>query len=192
MRLYNELVAAWGDLFSLPLTVVLMILGALAIGLLWYFWPSWWHGLLGMRLRRSREGKSGKKKSAIREVTDAEIEEVVESEEELPNVDAAVFAALADRLAAQGRYAEAVRERLRAMVRELVDRGVITHHPGWTVTELASAAGSAAAPVAPPIDAASHLFSDIWYAKKPAQSEDDNRMRALASQLHDAMAGSSR
>jgi hypothetical protein len=192
MRYYNELVAAWGDIVSLPLTVVLLILGAALTGVLWYFWPAWWHGLLAMRLRRSKDGKRGKKNKGIREVTDAEIEEVTQSEEELPEVDAVVFVALADRLAAQGRFAEAIRERLRAMVRELVDRGVISHHPGWTVTELAREAGSARAVVAPPIDAASNLFSDVWYAKKPAQSEDDSQMRALASQLHDAMAGSSR
>lgn len=192
MRVWNEIVAAWGDILSLPLTVVLMVLGAVLAGVAWYFWPGWWHGLLAMRLRRSRDGKSGKKDKGIREVTDAEIEEVVQSEEELPDVDAVVFVALADRLAAQGRFAEAIRERLRAMVRELVDRGVISHHPGWTVTELAHEAGSAKAVVAPPIDAASHLFSTIWYAKKPAESEDDSQMRALASQLHEAMAGSSR
>jgi hypothetical protein len=188
MRLWNQFVAAWGDILSLPLTVVLLVLGAVLAGLLWYYWPGWWRGLRRMRLRRSRDGKPGKESRSIREVTEEELEEVAESEQELPEVDAVVFAALADRLAAQGRFAEAVRERLRAMVRELVDRGVIVQHPGWTVTELAREAGLAKAVVAPPIDAAANLFSDIWYAKKLAQPEDDNQMRAVASQLHDAMA----
>ncbi len=187
MRFFNELVAAWSDVISLPLTAILLFVLAIVIGLLWYFWPSWWRALVGMQLRRGREGKGGKESKGVREVTDDEIDEVADSEEELPDVAPVVFVALADRLAAQGRYAEAIRERLRAMVRELVDREIIIHHPGWTVTELAREAGVAQAAVAPPIDAASTIFSDVWYAKTPARSEHDDQMRALAGQLHDAM-----
>jgi hypothetical protein len=60
--------------------------------------------------------------------------------DELPDLPAELLALTADQLAAAGRYAEAVRERLRAIVRELIDREVIEHRPGWTVTELAAAA----------------------------------------------------
>ena len=59
--------------------------------------------------------------------------------DELPDLPAAVLALTADQLAAAGRYAEAVRERLRAMVAELIESGLIPASPGWTVTELAAA-----------------------------------------------------
>lgn len=187
MRLWNEFVAVWGDIMSLSLTAVLMILAAIIGGLLWFFWPRWYDALRNIRF--SREAKrSERAKAKIRKVTEEELRELAESAEELPEVDAIVFTTLADRLAAEGRYAEAVRERLRAMVRELVQREVITHHPGWTVTELAREAGAARPPVGPPVDTASGIFSDIWYAKRPALSEHDARMRGLARELDDAMA----
>ena len=86
----------------------------------------------------------------------------------------------ADRYAAEGRYAEAVRERLRAIVRTLVERGVIEHHPGWTVTELTTAAGQALPPLGPPLAEAGRIFSDIWYGEYPAGLAQDARMRELA------------
>lgn len=169
MRIWNELVAAWGDIFPLPLTVVVMLLAALIAGLLWYFWPI---------KRRARQADR-----TVRAITNDEVEfdEVATGEDELPDVEAAVFTSLADRFAAEGRYAEAVRERLRAMVRELVDRGVISSRPGWTVTELADASRSA------PVTAAASIFSLIWYGKRPALSEHDAQMRALAEELRHEM-----
>jgi hypothetical protein len=109
--------------------------------------------------------------------------------DELPDLPAAAFVSLADRLAAQGRFAEAVRERLRAIVRELIDSGLLDHRPGWTVTELAAAAGAARPPVRPGLDAASRLFSDIWYGQRPADADDDRRMRGYARQVHAALTG---
>ncbi|HCT79209.1 MAG TPA: DUF4129 domain-containing protein [Micromonosporaceae bacterium] len=191
MRVWNEMVAVWGEIFSLPLTVLVMVLGAMLIGVLWFTWPSWFEALRRISFRRSGErGDAKRRKTRI--VTEDELDAVSRSEDELPDVEPIVFAALADRLAAQGRFAEAVRERLRSMVRELVDRGVISHRPGWTVTELAREAGTARPAVAPPVEAASGIFSDIWYAKRPALSEHDTRMRGLAQELHDAMAGGER
>jgi Domain of unknown function (DUF4129) len=185
MRRFTELVAAWDDIFSLPLTWLLMIIGAIIGGLLWFFWPRWWNALARMRSRGgSRKGRKGRK---TRDVSAEELDELSASDEELPEVEPVVFLALADRYAAEGRFAEAVRERLRAMVRELVDRGVITHRPGWTVTELAQEAGASRPPVAPSMRDASGIFSDIWYAKRPASSEHDGRMKALASQVHEAV-----
>jgi hypothetical protein len=73
------------------------------------------------------------------------------------------------------------------MVRELVDAYVIENRPGWTVTELARAAGAARAPVRPPLDAASLLFSDIWYGLRPAYAYHDERMRQYATQVHAAL-----
>jgi hypothetical protein len=109
--------------------------------------------------------------------------------DELPDLPAADFVSLADRFAAEGRFAEAVRERLRAIVRELIDAGLIDNRPGWTVTELATAAGAARPPVRPGLDAASRLFSDIWYGQRPATADDDRRMRGYAGQVHGALTG---
>ena len=153
---------------SLALTVLLLVLAAVLIGRALVLLA----GLAAMgcwraAAARPRTARRARTTEGVREVTDAELEEVAQSEEELPDVAAAVFVSLADRYAAEGRWAEAVRERLRAMVRELVDRGVIEHRPGWTVTELARAAGSATAVVAPAVEAASNIFSDIWYAQQP-------------------------
>lgn len=94
---------------------------------------------------------------------------------------------LADRFAAQGRYAEAVRERLRAMVRDVADHGVVTDRPGWTVTELADAAGQAAPAAHPALTEASGIFSEVWYGRRPARAGHDQRMRELAGQLRDTL-----
>ncbi|WP_117215015.1 DUF4129 domain-containing protein [Allorhizocola rhizosphaerae] len=183
MRDWNELVAAWGDIVPLPLTALLLLLAAGIVGTLWFFWPSWWHAMLRIRFRR-RPKRAKKKDEAVRVITDDELDDVAESDEELPEVAPVVFVALADRFAAEGRYAEAVRERLRAMVREMVERGVVVNRPGWTVTELAEAASAALPGVRPPLTAASGIFSLIWYRKSPARIEDDSEMRVLADQLH--------
>ncbi|MEV0839314.1 DUF4129 domain-containing protein [Actinocatenispora sera] len=99
----------------------------------------------------------------------------------VPELPPAQLASLADRYAAAGRYAEAVRERLRAMVRELVERGVLAHRPEWTVTELAAAAGRAAPQLAGTMTEAAEVFSRIWYARRTATAADDARMRTLAT-----------
>ncbi|GAA4204134.1 DUF4129 domain-containing protein [Actinocatenispora rupis] len=105
-------------------------------------------------------------------------------DDELPDVPAADLRSLADRYAAAGRYAEAVRERLRAMVRELVDRAVLVHRPGWTVTELAAAAGSAEPGIVGPMGEAAAVFSALWYGGEHATAGHDARMRELADAVH--------
>jgi hypothetical protein len=186
MNTWNELVARWGDVLSLALTVLILIAAAAITATLWYTWPSWLHALRRLRLG-SRSPKAEGHKSL--EFSDEELDSVASSEEELPAVDPAMFATLADRFAAQGKYAEAVRERLRSMVRALVTSGIITHHPGWTVSELAREAGAARSTVAPPVEAASGIFTEIWYAKRPAVSEHDSQMRGYADQLTAQLSG---
>ena len=96
----------------------------------------------------------------------------------------AIYQSLADRLAAEGRYAEALRERYRAAVRDLVQHGIITHRPEWTVTELAREAATAQPAVDAPLSSATGLFSEVWYAERPATREHDERMRTLAGDVH--------
>ena len=116
--------------------------------------------------------------------------------DELPDLPVEVFRSNADALAAQGRYADAVRERLRAIVRSLVDAGVIVAHPGWTVTELARAAAAARGGLAQPLDGGTQVFSDIWYGERPAYASHDDQMRRYAQDidavLQSAPAGATR
>jgi hypothetical protein len=201
----------------IPLLVLLMLLAATLVAALWYWfpawvprrwprlrrphwrlrWPAWRWGAFRLRWRwpgwgwpafgwlRWRRRKPPE--------TPADEEPVVEaSAEEMPEMASAEFASLADRLAAEGRYAEAVRERLRGMVRELIERGVLEHRPGWTVTELAAAAARRRPAVAGPLDAAALIFSDIWYGQRPAGAAEDARMRDLALSLTTALTAAAR
>ena len=199
IRWWNELVADLGDTVGLGLVTVLLFVTAALVAAGWYFWPRWlpWNWP-----RRAKTGESRKKwrwprfrwrwpwrrrpKKAADEAAGGP-ELVPHETDELPELPVEAFLTLADRLAAEGRYAEAIRERLRGVVRELVDAGVIENRPGFTVTELASAASRARPRVRPPLDAASRLFSDIWYGQRPAGAEQDARMRACATQVHDAL-----
>ncbi|GIG57222.1 hypothetical protein Lfu02_15940 [Longispora fulva] len=101
----------------------------------------------------------------------------------LPELPAEVLLSLADQYAAAGRYGEAVRERLRVMIRRLADRGVLSPQPGSTVTELAMAAGAALPTADAPLREATRIFSDIWYGERPATAEMDARMRTLGESL---------
>lgn len=160
-RQWNELVADLAD--QVPggaaglAAILLLLAGVLAFALLY-------------RRRRAR-------------AEPPEPTPTVEDTDEVPELPPEQLRSRADRYAAEGRYAEAVRERLRAMVRELVRAGVIDHRPGWTVTELATAAGLALPATAEPLAAGARIFSDIWYARQPALAEHDQRMRELESQV---------
>lgn len=143
--------------------LVLLVAGAVTAALHW--WPH--------RRRRVRRRDVEAATPIVMPVDDADATA-------LPDRTPTELRSLADRYAAEGRYAEAVRERLRAMVRRLVDRGVLEHHPGWTVTELAVAAGRAQPRLAGPMREAADVFSGVWYARRPALAAHDSRMRELA------------
>jgi len=68
-----------------------------------------------------------------------------------------------------------------------VEHAVVGHRPDWTVTELAGAAGRALPPAAAPLGEAATVFSDIWYAQRPATADDDARMRTLAAGVKEAV-----
>ena len=77
---------------------------------------------------------------------------------------------IADEAAAQGRYAEAVRERLRAVVRELEARGVLDSRPGRTAGEVARDAGAAVPRLTEPLQRAALTFNQIWYGQRVADA----------------------
>jgi hypothetical protein len=186
---------------SLPLATALVLLTGGIVGLLLYYFPRW----VPRRLPRFRKPNWAWKRPhwtwkwpdwkswfkwrrKDRDKPGDEAETAVDiGEEELPDLPVEAFVSLADRFAAEGRYAEAIRERLRGIVRDLVDRGVIEHHPGWTVTELAGAAGAVLPALGRPLGAAVNLFSEIWYGERPARAEHDTYMRELVDQVTAAL-----
>ena len=87
--------------------------------------------------------------------------------------------AAADRFAAAGQWAEAVRERLRAVVRGLEERAVLDEAPGRTADEAAEAAGRALPSCAAELRRAARTFDEIWYGGRPAGPETDAALRAL-------------
>jgi hypothetical protein len=205
MRLWDEFVAFLADLVpgGVPTLTLASFLVTLLISLGWYFWPAWLRQ--NWRLRRGRSSRSGSRGPGSprgwrfrlgklrwrwrrRKKVKAGAEESTElSPDELPDLPAEVLLSTADQLAAAGRYKEAVRERLRAIIRDLIERGILPPTPGWTVTELAAAAGIAQPPLAPPLSGAAGVFSEIWYGLRPAVQSDDLAMRAYAEQITSAL-----
>lgn len=204
-RWWTERVAALGDHLPLSLAALLLFVAAGFCAAALYWWPSWlpwrwWPRRLpgqqrtGTRLRwprlrwpwrRFRLRWPWRRRRPREEPAD---EPATVDGDELPDLPTEAFISLADRLAAQGRFAEAVRERLRGIVRELVDHHVVENSPGWTVTELAAAAGAAWPPVGAPLSTACRTFSDIWYGQRPATAEHDGQMRGYAEQVRAALA----
>ncbi len=78
--------------------------------------------------------------------------------------------ALAETAAEQGRWADAVRERLRAVVRELEARGALDPRPGRTAGEVARDGGAALPEVAADLTRAAVLFDEVWYGGRPADA----------------------
>ena len=101
--------------------------------------------------------------------------------------------ALAEQAAADGRYADAVRERLRAVVRELEARGVLDPRPGRTAGEVSREAGAAVPALADDLRRATTVFDEVWYGGRRADAASyavlvDVDERVTASRL--AVAGS--
>jgi hypothetical protein len=209
-RWWNEFVDGLSRVMTLSLLVLLLFGVASAVAALWYFfprwvprrlpgmprwsvrswrwprfrwpdwrWPQWRWPRFVLRWPKWRWGWRRRKKAAPEKAA----EPLEPGSEEVPEVPVADFMGLADRLAAEGRFAEAVRERLRGMVRELIEARVIDHSPGLTVTELAAQAVARRPQVAAPLTEAGMIFSDIWYGERRVGAEHDARMRDLAGTL---------
>ncbi len=198
MRAWNEAIAGIADIVPVPLLILISLLVTTLTALAWYFWPAWlptnWSWRAGARRSSARERGTGPRRrfrlGALRwrlrwrrhrrgQRRASMLDEL--PPDQLPDLPAAVLALTADELAAAGRYAEAVRERLRAIVRELIEREVIPYFPGWTVTELAAAATRIQPPLGPPLGRAGEVFAGIWYGLQPATVDDDAVMREQAA-----------
>jgi len=99
---------------------------------------------------------------------------------------AAQHRAAADAHAAAGEWAEAVRERLRAVVRSLEERAVLDERPGRTADEAAAEAGRALPSCAAGLRSAAVLFDEVWYGGRPAGPESYAALRDLDAQVQAA------
>jgi hypothetical protein len=75
---------------------------------------------------------------------------------------------LAEADASRGAYAEAVRARLRAIVRMLEEKGVLDPRPGRTAGEIVAEVARATPEAAEPLGEAVTVFSEIWYGGQTA------------------------
>lgn len=99
---------------------------------------------------------------------------------------AADHRAAADRAEAEGEFALAVTERLRAISVDLEDRAIITPRAGRTATELAGEASVVLPDEAEGLDRAARIFNDVVYGDRPATAdsarvlrESDERLRTV-------------
>jgi hypothetical protein len=185
-RWWTETVAALGDHLPLPLAALLLLLAAGLTALGWWFFPAWVPRRLPrlprLRLPRLRRPRLPRWRRRKRPPAGAALVPAPRAAADDPPEPGPT--SLADRLAAEGRYAEAVRERLRDMVRTLVAARLLEHRPGMTVVELTAEAARGRPTLRPILAAAGAIFSDLWYAQRPATGEHDRRMRDLAAELH--------
>jgi hypothetical protein len=104
-------------------------------------------------------------------------------------VSAAEHRRRADAHAAEGRYAEAIRERLRALVADLERRAVLEPRPARTADEMAAEAGALLPSVAVDLRRAACTFDDVWYGGRPATAAMDAELRAIDQQVQQARTG---
>lgn len=85
-----------------------------------------------------------------------------------PATSAREFRARAERAAQAGDWAEAVNERMRALVRGCQEHGLIDDRPGWTADEVAAEAGHRLPGTGEQVRAAARVFDDVRYGGRPA------------------------
>jgi hypothetical protein len=83
------------------------------------------------------------------------------------------------RHAAEGRWGDAIRERLRAIARDLEERAILDPRPGRTADELAAEAARALPDLAEALQAGVQVFDDVWYGDRPGTREGCERLAML-------------
>src|SRR5690606_2815683 len=96
---------------------------------------------------------------------------------------AADHRAAAGRHAAAGQWAEAIRERLRAIGRDLEERVILDARPGRTADELAIEAGAVLPEHAERLREGARIFNDVWYGDRPGTEEGYATLTALDEAL---------
>ncbi|WP_304523817.1 DUF4129 domain-containing protein [Actinoplanes sp. DH11] len=179
-RAYDEWVANLFDVVPGRVVLLTLFLVTLAVSVLWHRYPAWvprhWPRWRTPSFRRPRAPRF---RSAPQDAQQAPA----------PRRGARPAPADADALAAGGHYDEAIRQRLRDTVRDLTRAGLIAPQPGTTAAELALVAAGNQPAIAPALDAATTLFSEVWYGEQPAGPEQDARMRRLTDEVRTAVGG---
>lgn len=98
-------------------------------------------------------------------------------------LSAAEHRATAERYAASGDWAPAIRHRLRALARQLEENAVLDPVPGRTATELARAAGRALPGLADELAAAAEAFNDVTYGERPGLESQYRMIASLDDKL---------
>ncbi|MBX7431208.1 DUF4129 domain-containing protein [Mycobacterium sp. Y57] len=98
-------------------------------------------------------------------------------------LSAAEHRAAAERFAASGEWAQAIRHRLRAIARRLEETGVLNPVPGRTATELARAAGRAIPGLAAELASAAEAFNDVTYGERPGLESQYRMIAELDDKL---------
>ncbi|WP_433824645.1 DUF4129 domain-containing protein [Actinoplanes sp. CA-015351] len=174
-RGYDAWIADVLDVIPGRLLLLGLFLITLAGSVLWYSFPAWiprrWPSFhLPALPRLARRPRRGDKP---------------QSDQEPPSVRAKApsFPPDANLLAAEGRYDEAIRQRLRDTVMDLTRAGVVSPEPGTTVAELADVTAVNQPGAGPAMDAAAALFSEVWYGRRVAGPSHDEHMRRLTDEV---------
>jgi hypothetical protein len=83
------------------------------------------------------------------------------------------------RLAAGGQWADAIRERLRAVARDLEERIILDPRPGRTADELAVEAARALPDIAEALRSGVRVFDDVWYGDRPGTRDGYEQLAVL-------------
>ncbi|TYB58325.1 DUF4129 domain-containing protein [Nonomuraea sp. PA05] len=89
----------------------------------------------------------------------------------------------AERLATEGRWTQAIQERLRAIARDLEERALVDGMPGRTADELAAEAAVSLPAFAQELAAAARSFDDVTYGGVPGTREAYETMTGLDERL---------
>lgn len=190
IRSYDEFVAGVFERFGPGAVLLLLFLATALIAALWYFYPAWIpRRMPRLRFPRLRFPRLRLRLPRIRlpRVRFARKPKAAAAaplaEDDLMPPEAPPEPGLADRLAAEGRYAEAIRQRLRDTVADLTRAGVIAPVPGATAAEISRAAAARRPVLGAPLGGATDIFSEIWYGRREASAGHDERMRALTAEV---------
>jgi Domain of unknown function (DUF4129) len=92
----------------------------------------------------------------------------------------------AQRHAAAGEWPEAIRERLRAIARDLEERVIVQPRAGRTADELAAEAGAALPGHADELAVGVRIFDDVWYGGREGDADGYRRLTELDGRLRTA------
>ena len=91
--------------------------------------------------------------------------------------------AVAERFAADGEWASAIKHRLRAVARHLEETAVLNPAPARTATELARDAGQMIPALTGELRRAAEVFNDVTYGERPGTEPEYRAVAALDEHL---------